>query len=148
MNADGKTMLDLIVEWLAFTWGDQESQGNAIWMCMESHNMESTNFTRYCMEIPKKKECADRCGKFLGAIGFSGFTWAGIKQQIGTLESEFHTAEVWRTDTGGGVLLKTNADLEIQELHTSGEWSVKKDDDIRALTAKTTKDILASKCYY
>ncbi|KAH9807177.1 hypothetical protein DFH28DRAFT_1220375 [Melampsora americana] len=148
MNAEGKTMLDLIVEWLGFTWGDQESAEDVIWMCMESHDTESTNFTRYRMGIPKKKECADRCGKFLSAKGFGGFTWAGIKQQIDTLETKFRAAEAWRTDTGGGVMLKSNADVEIEALHTSGEWSVEKDDEIRASAAKTTKDILASKCTY
>ncbi|KAH9820734.1 hypothetical protein DFH28DRAFT_1218163 [Melampsora americana] len=147
-NSEGKTMLDLIVEWLGFTWGDQDLEGDVMWMCMESHDTESTNFTRYRMGIPKKKECAERCGKFLNANGFTGFTWAGVKQQIDSLETKFRGAEVWRNDTGGGVFMNSNAETEIKALHSSGQWTIDKEDDIRASTARTTKAILHSKCPY
>lgn len=141
-------MLDLIVEWLGFTWGDQESQSDVIWMCMESHDTESTNFTRYRMGIPKKKECAEKCGEFLNANGFSGFTTAGIKQQIDSLDNKFRGAEGWRNDTGGGVLMRSNAEQEIEALHATGQWTIEREEEIRALTARTTNDILHSKCPY
>ncbi|KAH9813506.1 hypothetical protein DFH28DRAFT_1083630 [Melampsora americana] len=153
-NEAGKTLLDLIVEWLSFMWGDQELRGDVVWMCMESHDTQSTNFTRYCMGIPKKKECAEKCGKYLSANSFSGFTWAGIKQRIDNLETKFCRAEAWRNGTGGGVFVNSNAEQGIEALHSTGQWTIEKEDDIRVSTNQpkvadtALSDILHSKCPY
>ncbi|EGG06473.1 uncharacterized protein MELLADRAFT_86628 [Melampsora larici-populina 98AG31] len=147
-NEDGKSMLDLIVEWLCFTWGDQDSPNDSEWMCMESYDTEATNYSRYRMGIPKKKECAERCGKFLSAKGFSGFAWAGVKQQIDILERKFHGADDWRTGTGGGVMMIENTEAEIVALRETDQWSPELEEEMRESTAKTTKDILLSKCSY
>jgi hypothetical protein len=70
LNSDGKTMVDLIVEWMCFTWGDQEKESDAEWMCMDSSDTISTNYARFRMGLPAKRECARRCALFIGANGF------------------------------------------------------------------------------
>lgn len=82
LNTDGKSALDLIAEWLAFTWGDQESPSDAIWMCMESSDLISTNYSIFRSANLSKKECTERCAKYLHAHGFAIPDWKGCKQKV------------------------------------------------------------------
>ncbi len=74
--------MDLIVEWLGLTWGDMESQGDAVWMCMEPNDLIATNYSVFRLARLKKKECTKRCAKYLHAHGFLGPDWKGCKQKV------------------------------------------------------------------
>ncbi|KAH9811429.1 hypothetical protein DFH28DRAFT_1223969 [Melampsora americana] len=149
-NSEGKTPIDLIVKWLCFTWGDQEGPSDAAWMCMENYDHTSTNHLRYQASVPKKRECADRCAIYLRTKGFPSAIGPGVAQQITTLEQKFHKAESWQGGTGGGVYMD-QAENEIQALPSAvqdRQWDSDKEEEIRALAAKRTKDVILSHCSY
>ncbi|KAH9821210.1 hypothetical protein DFH28DRAFT_1120590 [Melampsora americana] len=148
VNSDGKTMVNLIVEWLCLTWGDQEKETDGEWMCMESTDTISTNYARFRMGLPGKKECARRCALFIGANGFDTPTWDGVKQKIDSLETKFKDAQRWtkQTGEGGGLAIDQNADVEIEVLRSIGDWTEEREQEIRTMAAQTTKECLHSRC--
>ncbi|KAH9825022.1 hypothetical protein DFH28DRAFT_1117179 [Melampsora americana] len=148
LNSDGKTMVDLIVEWMCLTWGDQEKASDAEWMCMDSSDTISTNYGRYRMGLPGKKECARRCALFIGANGFDIPTWDGVKQKIDNLETKFRDAQKWtkQTGEGGGLAIEQDAEYEIERLRSTTEWTEEQEQEIRTMAAQTTKECLHSRC--
>ncbi|KAH9820324.1 hypothetical protein DFH28DRAFT_1197470 [Melampsora americana] len=137
LNADGKSALDLIVEWLAFTWGDQESPSDAIWMCMESDNLILTNYSAFRSANLSKKECTERCAKYLHAHGF-----------IEQLESKFRAAENWRKATGAGIMETAEDEIAALQADKDVEIDNEEEEAIKATAVKSTNDMLHRLCAY
>ncbi|KAH9809938.1 hypothetical protein DFH28DRAFT_933315 [Melampsora americana] len=148
LNLDGKSCLELIVEWLALTWGNQDSPSDVIWMCMESTNSISTNYLAFCSANLSKKECTEQCAKYLNAKGFAGPDWKGCKQKIEHLESKFRSAEAWRNSTGAGIMEKAEDSIDELQAENDLEFDPEEEEAIKASAAKNTKDMLDRLCPY
>jgi hypothetical protein len=85
LDKDGKSSLEAIVQWMGLTWGDQDGVEDSEWMCMEPSDLISTNYSAYRSGNPSKKECSERCAKYLVAKGFQTRPWKGCKQQVSLL---------------------------------------------------------------
>ncbi|KAH9815090.1 hypothetical protein DFH28DRAFT_1057624 [Melampsora americana] len=146
LNTEGKSRLDLIVEWLGLTSGDQESQSDCMWMCMQSYDVVSTNFSVFRSAKLSKKECSERCVLYLQANGFASQDWKGCKQKIEQLESKFRAAVGWRNATGAGIMERAEEEIAQLRADTDLEIDTKQEEAIKASAAKNTKDMLNRIC--
>ena len=81
-NQDGKSSLDLIVEWLTV----------------------EGNFNRWRSSETSKRDVAEEIAGFLKDNGFPNQDWKGVKQQITGLEKKFREALQWQEQTGQGIM--------------------------------------------
>ncbi|KAH9812214.1 hypothetical protein DFH28DRAFT_931062 [Melampsora americana] len=110
-------------------------------MCMDSSNTILTNYARFQMGLPGKKECPQRCALFIGANGFDTPTWDGVKQKIDNLETKFRDAQKWtkQTGEGGGLVIKQDTKFEIEVLRLTEKWTEEQEQELRTMAAQTTK---------
>jgi len=111
-NKEGKSSLDLIVEWLTV----------------------EGNFNRWRSSDTSKRDVAEIIATYLKDNGFPNRDWKGVEQQITSLEKRFREALQWQEQTGQGIMDEAEAKQKAQDEQNSDD---EEDDYIGAARNET-----------